>query len=62
VTALSASKLYSCALKSRLIIHEQQNLKGAIKAFSKNDNKKETTATASFIHGSFGFVVLIIFT
>lgn len=62
VTTVSASELHSCALKSRLLLHEQQNLKGVIKAFSKNNNKKETTATASIIRGSFGFVVLSIFT
>lgn len=36
VTAPSARKLLYSTLKSRLIIHEQQNLKGAIKVFSNN--------------------------
>lgn len=41
VTAPSARKLHSSTLKSRLIIHEQQNLKGAIKVFSNNKKKKQ---------------------
>ena len=41
MTAPSARKLHSSALKSRLIIHEQQNLKGAIKVFSNNKKKKQ---------------------
>lgn len=53
VTAPSARKLHSSALKSRLVIHEQQNLKEAIKV-SSNNNKKETTVTASIIYEGFG--------
>lgn len=53
VTAPSTRKLHSSTLKSRLVIHEQENLKGAIKVFS-NNKKKETTARASIIHGGFG--------
>lgn len=41
MTAPGARTLHSSALKSRLLIHEQPNLEGAIKVFSNNNNKKE---------------------
>lgn len=57
VTAPSARKLHSSTLKSRFIIHELQNLKGAIKVFSNNNKKRNNCYSLNY--GGFGSVFSI---